>query len=558
MVVAVFTAASVIVSMMLMPPTSYLPNGNRNLIFGIMLTPPGYNVEHTKSIGRRVEQTIRPYWQAKDESDIAKLPPVIHPFTGEPVTNIAPIENYFFVSFGGTVFMGCSSSDKQNILPQADLLTSAMNTIPGSIGFAFQPSIFGLGVGGGNAIDVEIIGNNMADLSRSADALYKAIGMKYGFSSMRPEPTNFNIAGPELQIKIDRVRAADLGVDVASLGLGVQALIDGVIIGDYRLDGESIDILIVRDPEYPLSPDQILDVPLTVHESDGTPTTVPLRSIARVVRSDAPQEIKRIEELRAIKITVRPEAKIPLEKATDDIAAMIEPMKKQGLIARDVQVQLAGTADKLTQVRRSFLGHWTGFNLESLMSVGFGRFFLALLVVYLLMAALFESFIYPLVILFSVPLATVGGFMGLSIVHRADPSQQLDVLTMLGFVILIGVVVNNAILIVHQAINFMRGVSDSESVHHEPMDPRSAIRESVRSRIRPVFMTTTTSVCGMLPLVMMPGSGSELYRGLGSVVVGGLIISTLFTLIVVPLLMSLVTDVQTSFGGRVKSATGDR
>jgi HAE1 family hydrophobic/amphiphilic exporter-1 len=192
------------------------------------------------------------------------------------------------------------------------------------------------------------------------------------------------------------------------------------------------------------------------------------------------------------------------------------------------------------------------------MSVGFGRFFLALLVVYLLMAALFESFIYPLVILFSVPLATVGGFMGLSIVHRADPSQQLDVLTMLGFVILIGVVVNNAILIVHQAINFMRGVSDSESVHHEPMDPRSAIRESVRSRIRPVFMTTTTSVCGMLPLVMMPGSGSELYRGLGSVVVGGLIISTLFTLIVVPLLMSLVTDVQTSFGGRVKSATGDR
>ncbi|MDP7348514.1 MAG: efflux RND transporter permease subunit, partial [Phycisphaeraceae bacterium] len=169
------------------------------------------------------------------------------------------------------------------------------------------------------------------------------------------------------------------------------------------------------------------------------------------------------------------------------------------------------------------------------------RVCIALIVVFLLMAALFESFLYPLVIMFSVPLAVGGGFGGLAIVHHFDPAQKLDVLTMLGFVILIGVVVNNAILIVHQSLNFVRGDERSGA---KPQAARDAIREAVRTRIRPIFMTTLTSVAGMLPLVLLPGAGSEFYRGLGSVVVGGLIVSTLFTLVVVPLLLSLVMDMR--------------
>jgi HAE1 family hydrophobic/amphiphilic exporter-1 len=208
----------------------------------------------------------------------------------------------------------------------------------------------------------------------------------------------------------------------------------------------------------------------------------------------------------------------------------------------DVQVIMSGNADKLTQVRTALLGRWTGWNWESLRSVGLSRFFLALLITYLLMAALFESFLYPFVILFSVPLATVGGFVGLRLVQYLDPTQQLDTLTMLGFIILIGVVVNNAILLVHQALNFMRGIGEGEHAACDPMSPREAIRQSVKTRLRPIFMTTATSVFGMLPLVLAPGAGSELYRGLGGVVVGGLVCSTLFTLVVVPLLLSLVMD----------------
>jgi HAE1 family hydrophobic/amphiphilic exporter-1 len=167
---------------------------------------------------------------------------------------------------------------------------------------------------------------------------------------------------------------------------------------------------------------------------------------------------------------------------------------------------------------------------------------------------LFQSFAKPFVIMFSVPLATLGGFAALyavSIWSYMDPYmpiQKLDVLTMLGFVILIGIVVNNAILIVHQAQNFMLGRADDVAGVTEPLPPRRAISESVRTRVRPIFMSTLTSLGGMAPLVLMPGSGSELYRGLGSVVLGGLLVSTIFTIVLVPLLLSLVLDLQAALG----------
>jgi len=120
---------------------------------------------------------------------------------------------------------------------------------------------------------------------------------------------------------------------------------------------------------------------------------------------------------------------------------------------------------------------------------------------------------------------------------------------MLGFIILVGTVVNNAILIVHQSLNHMR---------EDEMGPQEAIVESVRNRIRPIFMSVSTSVCGMLPLVLFPGAGSELYRGLGSVVVGGLVVSTFFTLFLVPALFSLVLEARSALVARLKGAVSPR
>ncbi len=123
--------------------------------------------------------------------------------------------------------------------------------------------------------------------------------------------------------------------------------------------------------------------------------------------------------------------------------------------------------------------------------------------------------------------------------------QPLDVLTMLGFVILIGIVVNNGILVVHQSLNNRR----------EGLAWDIAIRESVRTRVRPIFMTAFTSVGGMLPLVLWPGAGSELYRGLGSVVVGGLLVSTVFTLFLVPAVLSVTVDTRQLIGRLFGRAT---
>ena len=176
----------------------------------------------------------------------------------------------------------------------------------------------------------------------------------------------------------------------------------------------------------------------------------------------------------------------------------------------------------------------------------FGRWLvLAIVITYLLLAALFESFIYPIVILVTVPLAAVGGIAGLRIVHGIN-GQQMDVLTLLGFVILIGTVVNNAILIVHHALNRMRNEGD---------EPRAAVLDGVRTRVRPIFMSTLTSVLGMFPLVVFPGAGSELYRGLGSVLLGGLIVSTVFTLFLIPTLLHLALGAKAALKARL---AGDR
>ena len=195
---------------------------------------------------------------------------------------------------------------------------------------------------------------------------------------------------------------------------------------------------------------------------------------------------------------------------------IVAPLRARGELDDGYMINLAGTADKLRETWRSL--RW--------------KIVLALAITYLLMAALFESWLYPFVILFSVPLGAVGGILGLRLLN-VFVFQPLDVLTMLGFVILIGTVVNNAILIVHQSLNLIR---------NQGLTPREAVPESVRTRIRPIFITTMTTVLGLLPLVLFRGAGSELYRGLGSVVLGGLLVSTLFTLVLVPTVFTFTMD----------------
>jgi HAE1 family hydrophobic/amphiphilic exporter-1 len=548
-IIGLFTFVSIGGAWLLMPPTSYLPNGNQNLIFGIMFTPPAYNIDQAQSIAERIEPGIEPYWNVDTVAEATAIQEVAKP-NFDPTApveywdEVPPVENYFFVRNRNIIFMGARSTEEELVLPLGTILDNAMASIPGSIGFSSQRSIFGRGASGTSSIDLEIVGEDLGEIRRAAEGLYNVLAPKYGYPKVQPDPLNFNLAGPEIQFHADPVRTGDLGINTQSIGLAIRALVDGLEIGDYRLSGESIDLLLTRHPDYSLSTDMLRATPLAVADSDGQTRVLPMSALGTFVEATAPQQINRIDTQRSITFSITPPPEMPLAVAVQDIEDTVASLAEQGAIPPTVRARTAGSADKLSEVRGALLGDWSGWNWQSVTSLLSSRMFLAVLIVFLVMAALFESFLYPLVILFAVPLATVGGFIGLAIMHAFNPAQQLDTLTMLGFVILIGVVVNNAILIVHQGLNFMRPrkeeVEPGKFEEIEPMAPREAIREAVRTRIRPIFMTTTTSVCGMLPLVLMGGSGSELYKGLGSVVVGGLIVATLFTLVVVPLLFSLV------------------
>lgn len=496
--VASMTLISLLLSYALFPPMGYLPEGNQNMVIGLIIPPPGYSKDEFNSMGEKVERTLLPYWNAKLGSKEAK-----------DLGDIPPIDNFFFVARGQNVFMGVSSKDDRNVKPLAGLIKKATADIPGAFSFSFQRSLFETGLATGDSIDVEVSGTDMKNIVRTAGMLMMDIAQKMVFP--RPDPPNFNLGGPEIQFTLKEDKAAELGLSVEAAGFILRTMVDGAVIGDFWDKGDKIDLKLLSSAGSVKYVEDLDALPVAVRASG----LVPLSYFVEKQMVESPTQINHIEERRAVRLIVMPphgmELEIAMKKLTEEI---IKPMRENKLVPPDVDIMLAGTADKLTATREAL--KW--------------NFILALLITYLLMASLFESFLYPFVIMFSVPLASVGGFMGFYLVHKFT-GQQLDILTMLGFILLIGTVVKNAILIVHQALNYMR----DHGMGHD-----DAIVESVKTRIRPIFMSTLTTVFGMLPLVLFPGAGSELYRGLGSVVIGGLVVSTIFTLFVVPSLFSLV------------------
>lgn len=612
-VVIGMTVASVGGAILLVPPLDYLPAGNRNLVFGGLLTPPGLSVDEQEDIAEQIEAVVTPYANATaDPESYMKLPKIMRfdPDTMAPLPqdewfDPVPMDNFFIGAFGGGMFVGGTSELPQIVRPLGNLLSGAINPIPDTFGGASQSSLFGRGVGGGNTVDVEIAGETLPKVLEAARMMYTLAGQRYGFgpNGVQASPSNFNLEQQEWQLRLSD-RGRELGLSTEMVGTAVRGLFDGAFAGDFELNDENIDIVVKPSGGRLANIQDVLGVPI------ATPAgpVVPIDTLVDLVPALAPQDIVRIEELPAVRLLVQPREGQTVEELENDLREyVIQPAREAGLIDRTMRIDLEGTAAQLDEVRAALFGASTSaeeagmirvvmWSFTAMVFVGGGiaavvagirasrrrcsktgygvfgvlvlslaigvplamlgwspelilaRMVWALLVTYLLMCALFESFIYPFVIMFSVPLAVVGGFGGLAIVHAwslTDPTkapQNLDVLTMLGFVILIGVVVNNAILLVAQAQNYMRGIGESEDDKVEALPPLRAISESVRTRVRPIFMSVLTSVGGMLPLVLFPGAGSEMYRGLGSVVVGGLLVSTIFTLLLVPLLFGLTVE----------------
>ncbi len=503
--VLIMTGAAFGMAWFLMPKTEYLPQGNRNLLFGIILPPPGYNLEEMVGIGRSIEGDLASYWN-----------------DGESPSGGPGIRNFFFVALRSQAFMGAVSTEDETVRELLPAIYRALQKIPGIIPIVQQASLFER-VGEGRSIDIEITG---PDLSRLIELGQRVFGQVIGLlpgSQLRPIPS-LDLGNPEIQVIPDREKTSSLNLSTSELGISVDAILDGIKASDYQHEGEEIDLTLLGQSQ---AIQKIQDLEDLLIQTPGG-KRVTLGSVADIRLVSGPQQINHTERERSIIIRVIPPEQMPLETALNMIETRtVRPFKESGELGELYGIRLTGTADKLTVTRRAL--QW--------------NFLLAVVITFLLMASLFESFFYPLVIMFSVPLAAAGGFLGLWLLNALITTQALDVLTMLGFILLVGIVVNNAILIVHQSLNFMR---------NERMAPREAIHEAVKSRVRPIFMSVSTTVFGMLPLVLFPGAGSELYRGLGSVVVGGLVVSTLFTLLLVPTLFSLVLDARRALGWGVE------
>ena len=514
-VVIVFglTAFALGIITQLLPKAEYLPSGNRNLIFGVVLPPPGYNTEKYVRLGESIETVLAPHWDAEPGSP------------EEAALDGPSIRNFFYVARGRGVFMGGRTNDDAHIRDLIPVFRRAMADIPGIIGIVTQSSLFQRGLGEGRNIDIEITGPDLDKLLALGGRIFGQIQAILPGAQVRPKPS-LDLGSPEVRVHLRRDRAADVQMTNQALGFTIDALVDGAKASDYQFEGDEIDLTIRGIDQYADRTQDLGNLP--IFTPGGRLTTV--GDIADIRLVAGPEQINHIERERAITIQVIPPSQIPLETAMELIERqVVHPIEETGNLGRLYNIHLAGTADDLTKTYDALK-----YNL-----------LMAVLITYLLMAALFESFLYPLVIIFSVPLAAAGGLLGLSVVNRVIAYQPMDVLTMLGFIILIGVVVNNAILVVHQALNFMDPQrlnlwAPGEDQAASGMPAREAIAESVRSRVRPIMMSMLTTTFGLLPLVLASGAGSELYRGIGSVVLGGLMLSTMFTLLLVPAIFSLM------------------
>jgi HAE1 family hydrophobic/amphiphilic exporter-1 len=516
-VVAAICGATAYATYLYLPKLEYLPEGNRNLVFGVILPPPGYNLATTTEIAREIEGSIRPLWASETNADTLDGARREAAGSGPP-----KIDHFFFVARRSETFLGARSVEPARVRALVPVLQEAAFREPGTFGYITQPSLFGRAIGGGRTIDLDVSG---PDLEAILDVAVRATGLitsalpREKGHQLRPKP-GLELGAPEVRIIPDPVRLKDNGLTTREFGITIDAFNDGLRVDEITVAGKRIDLTLMG-PEDKIDRTQGIDnLPVV------TPAGVilPARAFADIMVTAGPTEIRHLERVRTVTLEIRPAENLALEEALEVVQRdVIAPLEAEGL-PPGVKLGVSGTPDKLIQT-------WNAMVLDLA---------LAVVIVYLVMAVLFESFLYPLIIILSVPLATAGAVGGLAVLNRFT-YQPLDMLTLLGFVILIGIVVNNAILLVHQTLYLLR---------RENLEVSDAILEATRNRIRPIFMSTLTSIFGMLPLVLFPGAGSELYRGLGSVVIGGLALSAILTLAIIPPLLSVVVGTREAVRAR--------
>ena len=474
------------------PKMEYLPQGNKNLVFNILIPPPGLSYNEREKIGEELFKKMNKH-------------------VNKEVDGIPPINRMFFGSFGDFMIFGATTSEEQRARELIPAFIPVVNSFPGIFGISLQSGVFEQGIGEGRTVDVDLSGESIEKIATAGGMFFGAINQAVKDTQVRPVPS-IELLYQESRFHPNRDKLKAVGMSSQSLGTTIDVLNDGRKIGDFKQDGKKKVDLVLKSTDGSIPTSEELAKTLIATPKGGL---VPINSLASLEKTTGISSIRHLNGKRTITLQVTPPKSMTIQEMMQLLEQKLIPAVKAKGVLKDVNVELSGTADKLKETIKNM-------SLDVV---------LALIIVYLLMSALFSNFFYPLIIMFTVPIAAAGGFIGLKLTDTFLSMQPMDILTMLGFIILIGIVVNNAILIVYQALN---------NIRHHNMEYKQAVLDSVKSRLRPIFMSSLTSIFGMLPLVLFPGPGSEFYRGLGSVITGGLALSTFFTIFMIPSLLMFV------------------
>ncbi|HCU67408.1 MAG TPA: acriflavine resistance protein B [Rheinheimera sp.] len=476
---------SLLLIYLLLPKADFLPQANSDGIFTGFTLPPGGNIKVLEQeIGQLLVQRLKPYYQDK------KYP---------------AIKGYNMSMFPAFNVLFIYPEDPRAVDDMLTLLrTEILKDLPDTTSFSFRASLLNFGFNSGRELYLDFQGPDSELLMQQAAAAMALVQDKIPGANVQAQP-GLAQNQPELKILPDEMNIAKAGVDRFTVANAVRAMTDGIYVGEQFDGNERMDIILRAIPW--TSPEQLQAMPLYTSQA-GVQTIGQLTSLQRTV---GPTNLLRVNGLRTVSLQISP----PADMALSDVMAILQqdivlPLRQQ--LGDDLTIGFRGSADRL----------------EAAISTMALNFTIAVFILFLLMAALFKSVKASLLVVLTMPMSLLGGVVALKLLN-VFTFQALDLLTMIGFIILLGLVVNNAILLVEQ-------YRDSQATG---LNPAQAIREAVQVRARPIYMSTLTSIFGMLPLMLVPGVGSEIYRGLATVIVGGMTFSAIFTLILMPALLYL-------------------
>jgi len=496
----------------LTPPAEYLPEGEEAKVFSRLIAPPGYNLKTMDAVGDELHEHFLPYVDA-DPADYA-----------EGRSEVPAIDWMILNSSGGSVFIIAETVDPGQVDGLIHALSAYYEKFPGMRSFTSRGSIISSNDGGSRSVNLDIAGARLDEIYAVADAAYRRAFEVFDEPQVNSSPSGLVLQQPLVELRPNWERAAELGFSNSSLGYTLSVLTDGAYVDEFILDGERIDVFLYSDEGEVGSLDRLANLPL--YAPAGGVITVD--SVAPMVEKVDTASIRRLNANRTVTLNIIPPRDVPLEQAVKIVREeVVNHLRDTAVIDNRVSVDVTGAGDQLDSTRQALMGN----------------FLIALVLSYLLLTAVFSHWGFSLIILTTVPIGIAGGIGGLWLLNLGGHllplvggnviQQPFDMITMLGFLILLGTVVNNPILIVSRTIDGLR----------EGLAVNEAIEDAALSRLRPILMSTTTTVFGIAPLVLFPGAGTELYRGVGAIVLFGLLFSTLVTVIFLPSFLVLLFKV---------------